>query len=83
RARRLSSDGSYTLDTPLKKQVPKRSQILFMEEDSAGSDTITQLPNQGSSKDKKQSASSVSSRVSPRSNSSQRQNRSRPRKSQQ
>ena len=83
RARRLSSDGSYTLDTPLKKQVPKRSQILFMEEDSAGSDTITQLPNQGSSKDKKQSASSLASRVSPRSNSSQRQNRSRPRKSQQ
>ena len=83
RARKLSSDGSYTLDTPLKKQVPKRSQILFMEEDSAGSDTITQLPNQGSSKDKKQSASSLGSRVSPRSNSSQRQNRSRPRKSQQ
>ena len=83
RARRLSSDGSYTLDTPLKKQVPKRSQILFMEEDSAGSDTITQLPNQGSSKDKKQSAHSLASRVSPRSNSSQRQNRSRPRKSQQ
>ncbi len=83
RARRLSSDGSYTLDTPLKKQVPKRSQILFMEEDSAGSDTITQLPNQGSSKDKKQSADSLASRGSPRSNSSQRQNRSRPRKSQQ
>ena len=83
RARKLSSDGSYTLDTPLKNQVPKRSQILFMEEDSAGSDTITQLPNQGSSKDKKQSASSLGSRVSPRSNSSQRQNRSRPRKSQQ
>ena len=83
RARKLSSDGSYTLDTPLKKQVSKRSQILFMEEDSAGSDTITQLPNQGSSKDKKQSASSLGSRVSPRSNSSQRQNRSRPRKSQQ
>ena len=81
RARRLSSDGSYTLDTPLKKEVPKRCQILFMEEDAAASDTLTQLPNQGCSKDKKQSEGSLASRVSLRSKSSQRQNHSRPRKS--
>jgi len=81
RARRLCSDGTYTLDTPSKKQTPQRSQILFMDEASAMSETITQLPNHGSSNEKKQSSGLIGSRVSSRSNSSQRQNRSRSRKS--
>jgi len=81
RARRLGSDGAYTLDAPLKKQAPQRSQILFMEEASAMSEAITQLPNHGGSKEKKQSSGLIGSRVSSRGNSSQRQNRSRSRKS--
>ena len=81
RARRLRSDGAYTFDAPAKKQTPKRSQVLFMEEASAMSETITQLPNHESSVEKKRSSDLSSSRVSPRSNSSHRQNRSRSRKS--
>ena len=81
RARRLRTDGAYTFDTPAKKQTPQRSQILFMEEASAMSETITQLPNHGSSVEKKQSSSLMGSRVPARSNSSHRQNRSGSRKS--
>ena len=65
RARRLRSDGAYTLDVPAKKQASQRGQLLFMEEASAMSETITQLPNHESSIEKKRSSSSISSRGSP------------------